>query len=130
MIFILLDYRERPPYRKGVSMSAERTDFVDVLPTQSLKTLLSLVRGDKVSARDASLAVDNVVSYGLGQFLPGDSPVIMLAKMQAAPTCTQEEAVAMLEAAAPDADGTMKAGKIDWKSLLGKVIPFILTLLV
>lgn len=116
-------------------MSAERTDFVDVLPTQSLKTLLSLVRGDKVSARDASLAVDNVVSYGLGQFLPADIPVMTADKvhtMQAIAPCTQEEAVTILEAVMPDETGTMKAGvgKIDWATILKTVIPFILSLLV
>lgn len=115
-------------------MSAERTDFVDVLPVTSLKTLLSLVKGDKVNARAAALAVDNVASYGLGQFLPDEIPLMTADKvraMQAIAPCTQTEAAAALEAVMPDESGTMKAGvgKIDWKKILTAVLPFILSLL-
>lgn len=113
--------------------SDERTEFVTTLPINSLKTLLAVVKGGtSITSRDARLAVDNVVSYGLGMF-PDDAPLMMATKlptMQSSPPCTQEEAVAALEAATPDDSGTMKAGKIDWASILQKVIPFILTLLI
>lgn len=111
--------------------SDERTEFVTTLPINSLKTLYAVVKGDTgITSRAARLAVDNVVSYGLGMF-PDDAPLMMKNTMQASPQCTQEEALAAIESVMPDESGTMKAGvgKIDWASLLQKAIPFILTLL-
>lgn len=112
----------------------ERTDFVDVFPTTSLKTLLAVVKDDaKPGGKAVGLAVENIVSYGMGQFLHDDTPVMFAkAPMQAAAPCSKEECVSVLESAiAAKPDGTMKAaGKIDWKSLLTTVLPFILKLLI
>lgn len=112
-------------------MSAERTDFVDVLPINSLKTLLSLVKGTKISGKAAGLAVENVASYAMGQFLPDDIPVF-LTPMMADASCTKEECAAAIERVLPDASGTMKAGvgKLDWATILKTVLPFILSLFV
>lgn len=112
-------------------MSAERTDFVDVLPINSLKTLLSVVKGTKISGRAAGLAVDNVASYAMGQFLPDDIPTFPPAPMNQAASCTKEECIAALESVMPDHQGTMKAGvgKGAWLTILKTVLPFILSLL-
>lgn len=120
-------------------MSAERTDFVDVLPINSLKTLLSLVKGNHVSAKDAGLAVDNVASYAMGQFLPSD-PVMfdghegaMGQTTDVAPV-SKAQVQSALEAAiatqhAPKGAQAAPMGKIDWKNILMTVLPFILKFL-
>jgi len=113
-------------------MSAERTDFVDVLPINSLKTLLMLVKGQQVASRDAALAVDNVASYAMGQFLPGN-PVMFVQSMEAEAPCSAEECEASLEAiiaSAGSEKGMQAVDKIDWKNILTTVLPFILKLLI
>ncbi len=115
-------------------MSVERTDFVDVLPLNSLKTLLSLVKGGAVSSRETGLAVENVSSYAMGQFLPTEMPPFPPGPlMMASAPPTREACIAALEAVMPDASGTMKAGpvgKLDWATILKTVLPFIISLLV
>jgi|SRR6185436_3179321 len=111
-----------------------RTEFVDVLPLEDFKTLLSLVKiGQPVSAREVGLAWNNAESYAMGQFLPSDH-VMFHAATAAGPaaTCTKEECVAALEAVVASAEPKkgMQAGRIDWKNLISTILPFILKLLI
>jgi|SRR6185436_1234327 len=112
-----------------------RTEFVDVLPLEDLKTLLSLVKGQSVTAKDVGLAVENVASYAMGQFLPGNPVMFSPPQMEAAAVCSVEECEASLEAviASGDPNKGMQAapvGRIDWKNIITTVLPFILKLLV
>ena len=120
-------------------MSAERTDFVDVMPINSVKTLLMLVKGQQVAAKDAGLAIENVASYAMGQFLPAN-PVMFHQGMEAHAELpvSREECQNSLEAvidAHEKKTPGMKAsadqvGKVDWKNILTTVLPFLLKLLI
>lgn len=111
-------------------MSAERTDFVDVLPIGALKTGLAFVKGEKVGAKAIALAAENIFSYAAGQFLT-DGPQVFTCPAMNAASATNAEVEAAFAAVLPSADGTMKAGvsKIDWQTILKTLLPFILGLL-
>lgn len=112
-------------------MSARRTDFVDVLPTEDLKILLNLVKGNQVTPKDVGLAFENVSSYAMGQFLPGDPILFTSKKVMASSPPNAQDCVVALEAVMPDSSGTMKAGPVDkiaWGTILKTVLPFILSL--
>jgi uncharacterized membrane protein YadS len=112
-------------------MSAERTDFVDVLPVASLRTGLSFVKGEKVGAKALALAAENIFSYAAGQFLPDEIPTFGAAAVMAGSSVDGPAAIAAFESVLPDAEGTMKAPveKGAWKSILKTLLPFLLGLL-
>ncbi len=116
-------------------MSAQMLDFVDELPLDSLKLALSLVRGETISKRQAALAALNVASYAAGQLLPEETVMFQQqgGSFAAMPAPSQEETEAAFAAVMPDADGTMKAGRLPagtWLTLLKAILPLILPLLV
>lgn len=114
-------------------MSAERTDFVDVLPLASLKTGLAFVKGEKVGKRALALAAENIFSYAVGQFAPEEIPVFTGFESTGGThsISTNSEIEAAFAAVMPDAEGTMKAevGKLPWLTILKTLLPFLLGLL-
>ena len=114
-------------------MSQEQTEFVDVLPLSSLKTCLALVKQQEVSKKAAALAILNLSSYAAGQFLPDEQQTYIVPNsgpfMFATPL-SLSECEMTLNDALPDDTGTMKAGKIDWKSLMATLLPLLLKILV
>lgn len=112
-------------------MSAERSDFVDVLPITSLHIGLAFVKGEKVGAKALALAADNILSYAAGQFLPDEIPTFTAPAIMTGSSVGQPDTLAAFAAVMPDAEGTMKAGAsaIDWKIIIKTLLPFILGLL-
>ncbi len=112
-------------------MSAERTDFVDVLPLASLKTGLAFVKGEKVGKKALALAAENIFSYAAGQFLPDEIPVFTGVATMSGSSIDKNAAIGAFTAVMPHEQGTIKAGvnKIEWKTILETLLPFLLGLL-
>lgn len=114
----------------------EMTSFVDVLPLSSLKTCLSLVKGQEANRRDIALAVLNLSSYAAGQFIPVDGPLFAMPSGGQTMTATPlslVECEAILVDLLPDDTGTMKAGRIDREKLLDlakTLLPILLRFLI
>lgn len=116
-------------------MSVELTTFVDVLPLDSLKTCLSLVKGETITKRAAALAALNISSYAAGQFLPADEITIAMTSAGGPETTmlSLSECEAILTEMLPDASGTISAKKIGdgkmlevFKTLLPLLLKFLL----
>jgi hypothetical protein len=89
-------------------MQPEYRGLVTELPTQSLKTALDFVRGNKPAKQDLALAAINIQSYTFTQFLPAlEQPTVMTADMQSPTLAHAEEAIL---AVLPDDTGTQKFG--------------------
>lgn len=107
----------------------EYDGLVNVLPTNSLKTVLDFVRGNNPGTHALALAAINVASYAASQFVPeGKEPIF--GYQNTAPVGRAEAEQAIL-AALPDDDGTMKAGvgAATWLIILRVVVPIIVNLL-
>lgn len=112
-------------------MAKEYIEFVDDLPTQSLKTVLEFVRGNNPGARALALAALNVQSYALNQFLPGAVEPIFQSGMRSATPVAREVAEQALLSVIPDDTGTPKtmAGIAAWITILRIVVPIILNII-
>ena len=107
----------------------EITEFVNVLPTTSLRTALAVVRRQTVAKKDIALAVANLTLYGAGIAFPADgSPQ----PFGAAPIA-EGDCEAALVALLPAEDGTVAYGKIgDGKllELFKTLLPLLLKILI
>ncbi len=106
-------------------------------PTMSLNTLIGFLRGSGVSRIDAIQALLDLLKYGVDQFADADPTVLRATNPTAGLAIPMQhvskEALAdELDRLAPhEMEKTMAAGAapFDWKALLGKLLPILLSLL-
>ncbi len=112
-----------------------RQELVTEMSMDELAKDIALVKsvatGGTFNARAAYLAAENVASYAANQLLPADKPILATAKGTPAPM-SGPEMLATLDTLLPNAEGGLKAGRIDWAKVIQTVVqilPLILPLL-
>jgi hypothetical protein len=115
-------------------MSAEMTEFVDVIPVKSLRLVLDLAKGKPLDQREAGLALLNVVSYAAGASLPGQSfePIALANTFGAETVPTDAERDDAFAAVLSDEHETASyaIGAGVWLVILKTALPLLLKTLV
>jgi hypothetical protein len=103
----------------------EITEFVDVVPSTSIGTLLAIVRGQTVTAKQATLAGANILLYGAG-LVVGPAPMGRSSPLEIT-EC--ESTLLSLQAAAGGSEGMQRLDPAKVLSLIQTLLPLILRLL-